>query len=263
MPANTIHKCFPQPNGEDPTVWRYIDFAKLVDLLVTETLWYSRLDQLGDPYEGSYPDAHKQVMADWKEAIRRKGLDVDDDDGQISTLINSIIYVNCWCAQASESNALWRVYGGSEGGVALRTKYSTLCAALPDTDHIGRVTYLDYSRESFRFGNYFSPGMHKRDVFSYEHEVRVARWHTDLFRGPTLPPETPVGLRVQIDVRAAIDAIVVSPYAPSWAYESTAALVKKLGFAIPIVRSTMLGEPVRDRIINPKPLPPGMTQPTM
>ena len=38
--------------GDDAVLWRYMDFAKFVDLLVSRTLWFSRVDRLGDSREG-------------------------------------------------------------------------------------------------------------------------------------------------------------------------------------------------------------------
>ncbi len=39
------------------TLWRYMGFAKFIDLLETQTLWFPRTDQFEDPLEGTYTDA--------------------------------------------------------------------------------------------------------------------------------------------------------------------------------------------------------------
>lgn len=47
------------PNVSAPAgstmLWRYLDLAKLLFLLEHRALWFSRLDTLGDPYEGLPP----------------------------------------------------------------------------------------------------------------------------------------------------------------------------------------------------------------
>lgn len=42
----------PEPSAK---LWRYTDFAKFLFLLERRALWFSRLDTLGDPYEGMPP----------------------------------------------------------------------------------------------------------------------------------------------------------------------------------------------------------------
>ena len=43
----------PNPDEPDSSIWRYLDFTKLVSLLETRALHFSRADLLGDPYGGS------------------------------------------------------------------------------------------------------------------------------------------------------------------------------------------------------------------
>ncbi len=47
------HPCFPQPGDATAKVWRYMDLPKFIWLLKHSQLYMSRLDRLGDPYEGS------------------------------------------------------------------------------------------------------------------------------------------------------------------------------------------------------------------
>jgi hypothetical protein len=36
-------------------IWRYMDFTKFISVLDTQTLFFSRIDLLGDKFEGSVP----------------------------------------------------------------------------------------------------------------------------------------------------------------------------------------------------------------
>src|SRR5258706_8693532 len=52
-------------------VWRYLDLAKLLSLLETRALYFSRGDLLGDPFEGSIT-ADRLALRRSSESKRRK-----------------------------------------------------------------------------------------------------------------------------------------------------------------------------------------------
>src|SRR4051794_11742273 len=60
------HPSFERPEP-DERIWRYLDFAKLVDLLDRRALHFARADTMLDPWEGalspSMEDAHGEVFA--------------------------------------------------------------------------------------------------------------------------------------------------------------------------------------------------------
>jgi hypothetical protein len=49
------HPILLQPDQPSVKVWRYMDFTKLVSLIDSRRLFFPRTDQLGDPFEGSWP----------------------------------------------------------------------------------------------------------------------------------------------------------------------------------------------------------------
>ena len=53
MPAQSNHPVFEAPSDTSIKLWRYMDFTKFVSLLDSNSLFFSRADLLGDPYEGS------------------------------------------------------------------------------------------------------------------------------------------------------------------------------------------------------------------
>jgi len=55
------HPVFVQPDDPNVKVWRYMDFTKLVSLLDSRTLYFTRPDKFDDPFEGSLP--HMDVAA--------------------------------------------------------------------------------------------------------------------------------------------------------------------------------------------------------
>lgn len=41
----------------ETVLWRYMDFARFIDLLERRVLWFPRADQFDDPLEGTWTDA--------------------------------------------------------------------------------------------------------------------------------------------------------------------------------------------------------------
>jgi hypothetical protein len=81
-------------------------FAAVVD--ESESLYFARLDHLGDPLEGSYSALNQRLRPDWygehfEKIAAQWPLVVEK--GRNST------YVNCWYSRPRESNAMWALYG--------------------------------------------------------------------------------------------------------------------------------------------------------
>lgn len=167
----------PPPNA---TIWRYCDLPKLVMLLSTGRLWFSRADVLGDPHEGALPEmmvrardymigmTEAQVGRPWVVA---PGLDSPADAARITVRST---FVSCWNLSRLENYSLWAVYGK---GVAIKSTYGALRDSFlrtPETVYIGRVRYIDYRKDSFPDGNAYWPLVHKRRYFENERELRAA-----------------------------------------------------------------------------------------
>lgn len=58
------HTAFPQPSGDSERVWRYMDLAKFVALLLRRELHFTRLDCLEDKFEGTLPLQFRQAVMD-------------------------------------------------------------------------------------------------------------------------------------------------------------------------------------------------------
>lgn len=260
MAADTTHESFSQPENDEVSVWRYMDIAKLISMLSTKSLYYSRIDKVGDAHEGCITKKMYEECCERENNLKEKGVAVVGRYGSSTEFVRQISYVNCWCMHDSESDALWRLYGSTHGGIALRTTYKKLADALPSTDHIGLVKYLEYENEKFDRLNAMNHIMHKRNVFEYEHEVRVVRWFN-----PPLPDATNeilmiwnssvhvldenmqiVGINVPVSIKEIIQEIVVSPYGPAWYTDCVTSMVKAYGVDVPVRMSSMSSVPLVD-----------------
>lgn len=217
------HPCFPQPTKAEIPVWRYMNLAKLVSLLKSEAIYLTRLDQFTDPYEGTTTQRTADGIA---EFLRQTGA-----KSSIAEVLSFYehsrkeTFVSCWHANEYESEAMWRLYGGEEGGVAIQSTYSALTESIrwEAGVYLGLVQYVDYRNASFPDANVFYPAMHKRASFSHEHEVRMIR----IF--PVSPTESqPKGIPLQIDLGAICKSILVSPTAPRYYFEAVKAVVDSI-----------------------------------
>jgi hypothetical protein len=54
--TETQHESFALPTNKDIPIWRYMDLAKYLSMLDSQSLFFSRATLLGDPFEGSAKD---------------------------------------------------------------------------------------------------------------------------------------------------------------------------------------------------------------
>lgn len=152
MPASQ-HECFKQPGDPNVAIWRYMDFTKFVSMLESKTLYFSRADLLGDPFEGScsrdneqlrpevlkhfYKDFYKNIPAEILADIRAK-------QSNFKQWFRYWVFVNCWHMNATESAAMWKLYAKSNEAVAVKSSFSRLSNALDDKVIVGMVEYIDF-----------------------------------------------------------------------------------------------------------------------
>ena len=103
---------------DEAKIWRFMDFEKFVDLISCRSLYFARVDRLGDPFEGSLlPEKLLKADGDYsfltaaqKEQQRSLG-----QDHRMRTV------VSCWDLNEHESAAMWRLYMPEGKGLAIRS----------------------------------------------------------------------------------------------------------------------------------------------
>jgi len=239
VPANTDHPCFIQPTNSETLIWRYMDFTKFVSLLETNSLYFCQADFFDDPFEGSVPKGN---------IINRSqiydGIPEEQRDHAISQMIwqrknmRSHTYMNCWHMNEHESAAMWKLYAATNEAVAIRTKYSSLVAALDENVFVGQVRYIDYETSTIPENNSFWPFMFKRMSFSHEREVRAViqdlRQDMDVSGGTT----------IFINYEELIEKVYVAPDAPSWYFNLVEQVVNRYGHSAQVVQSSLEEQPV-------------------
>lgn len=220
------HTSFPLPDDPDVALWRYMSLSKLVDLFSRSALWLSRLDLLGDPFEGSLAEPNRLLRTTEPQA------------NSMSLSSASSSFVSCWHAADVESAAMWPIYAPGGEGVAIRTTFRSLIEAVEGdrTFRAGRVRYVDYRTEFIPEGNVFDRIMHKRLSFEHEREIRLVStlWE----------PDPPPGLHLAIDLETMIDRVHVSPGSPGWYHEAVAAVIDRFGIGCEVRRSDLDSDPI-------------------
>lgn len=226
------HPDFEPPDDTTP-LWRYVDFTKFVYLLETRGLWFTRADRFVDRFEGSFTFEDARRRRDWAPPVR-------EEVGRQIEALRSRTCLSCWHRNEYESAAMWELYLKSDEGVAIRSTFPRMQAALRNADtpvHIGVVRYLDYDRESIPADTTFAPLLHKRRSFAHENEVRalVQRDGDD---------DDDDGRLVPCDLDGLIEQVFVSPHAPDWFQELVASISRRYGHGWRVVRSDLGRDPV-------------------
>jgi len=225
------------PADHNVPIWRYINLAKLLDLLRTSELYFSRADNLNDPFEGSWPLA----------GIKRRQERYVDSEKTFQWLSQGYLsgsYVSCWHISPHESAAMWNLYLNASEGVAIRSTCGRLIEAVelsPEVVYLAEVRYINYGTEDFEEilqDNSLTPLVYKRRSFEHEKELRAIACRAFSADNPKL------GIKVTVNISKLVEAVFVSPDAPSWFNPIIEDVVRRFGFSFPVHQSDLARSPV-------------------
>jgi hypothetical protein len=217
------HRDIKGPNDENADIWRFIDPPKLLDMLTTRSLYFTRGDKFDDPYECMPPD-------EYMEAVKQGNPNLGGVNRQTRLFhyYRAEYYISCWHMSPHESAGMWKLYAGVDAGIAIKSTYSRLKCALRDSPERFFIGVTSYNDDTV-FGpiNPFKFVMCKRPSFEHEREIRAFVWR-DTESGP-YPPEVateeviawplpsrpgPRGIHLPVDLHQLIVRIVLSPSLP-------------------------------------------------
>ena len=233
------HLAFESPEDENIKVWRYTDFTKLLSLLDKSALYFCRLDQLKDPFEGSLTrsnvEARKSFIEDmWKDKIENKEIaELMEREPEFNKNIRKSCFVNCWHINEHESAAMWKLYLKSNEGIAVQSTFAKLRECFnTEPDHgifIGKINYIDYDSYSMKRDNLLRVFQHKRKSFEYEQELRALVWDIESFKKSVgfSNEDIQKGIYVNIDLSVLIDKIILAPQTSGWFHELVQSVTKR------------------------------------
>lgn len=239
------HESF-DPPPPDAQLWRYFDFTKFVSLLDRSALFFSRVDKLGDPFEGSLSKINLVMptgtFKDFSREVQEHRLVTWRDFGRY-------IAVNCWHWNEHESAAMWNIYARQGDGIAIKSSFSRLAESFTDgTDiYIGQVNYVDYETTQIPEENLLSAYLHKRKSFEHEREVRALIVDVPLSENDgvvTAAPEAwEFGRYCQVNLSTLVQEVVVSPASADWFVELVESVSARYALDVPVGRSALAALP--------------------
>ena len=230
-----------------------MDLTKFLDLILNESIYLRRIDKFEDPYEGFISKAYQKDLAIQYTRIQQDYLIADSakerlHNGHLQSLkiMPKYAYASCWYLGDIESAAMWKLYGGTNNCVAIRTTIFDLQEALDESDdddlgimHLRPVRYIDES-SSVDAQNYLKPMFEKRKSFSHENEFRALYLlrkglvNLQLPSVSNLPKADEInnkdGIKFKIDVHKLIKQIVISPTADSHFHSIVEKITELAGF---------------------------------
>jgi hypothetical protein len=244
--------CLPNEIG----IWRYMDVARFLTLIDESKLYFARLHELGDPWEGSWSKADSDELLSGSDPESRR---------RAVHEFNRLALISCWHENQQESVAMWKLYVSGREGVALKTTVGRLRRVLTVNSvtwrrpTITRIRYGDITAsEACDFGGILhaeSPLFRKNVGYEHEREVRAVIYDphdcalvalqtaNEAADRPSHHSEVGRGEAVPVDLSILIERIVVSPDFPKWAVASLQKIVEALDLHVQVESSSLLNQP--------------------
>ncbi len=227
------------------TIWRYMTFTKLLAMLNEEALYFCRLDQLNDRWEGVFP---KDMLKYWSNALSSTLNGSKKPSSLKEWLTTHLIpthFISCWYMSDYESDAMWRLYTTHDEGIAIKSTIGSLKKTLELSQEriwIGRVKYIDYKRwtppeatDNEDLSLWVEPFFCKRIGFQHENELRALIHKKEPF--DHLP-----GINVRVQLSTLLHAVYVFPDSSNWFLSLVKDVLEKYGFRDMNVKRSSLGE---------------------
>ncbi|MBN1917434.1 MAG: DUF2971 domain-containing protein [Verrucomicrobia bacterium] len=236
------HDIFQAPDDPDARIWRYMDFTKYVSMLEQRGLFFCRAHRLGDPFEGSWPEAHRVWRSEFQSRFR---VDFAVKMGNFSRWLRKWTMVNCWHINQRESAAMWGLYASSSKAVAVCSTYAKLRDVLDESCHVGVVRYIDFDKDAFPADDFFWPFVHKRTSFEHEKEVRAVTHdlpHNADGLDLTAEP-TDDGCWKAVGLSALITQVYVAPGCRPWFADLVKKVTERYSLDKPVEQSSLDSAP--------------------
>lgn len=234
--AHKKNVCIPEPKTR---LWRYMDLAKFLSLLESNSLFFTRLDHFADPFEGALGVIENEEVWKKKEKERiKQWLEVEDkyakrnsDESELETRAvqhfnryreklkdcRTRNYVSCWHMSDYESEAMWQLYTRDcKQGIAIQTTFDRLYHSLLSELNFdfGLVNYIDYNKynngNSNKRFSLFDALWYKRKSFEHEKEFRI------IVEDDRKPAFRDIDKSIEIDLVTLIENVYISPQAEEW-----------------------------------------------
>lgn len=215
-----------EANDED-VIWRYMNLAKFMDMVLTKSLWFVRQDKFADKLEGTIPIENKFKFLEElkkKDPIRssyERYAQVFREADNIESF-KKFTLVNSWTLKKAESMALWKIYlSNSSNGIAIQStvgKYKESLKKCGFEISPIKINYIDEFAKLTHINQEVIAGT-KLNFYNYEDEFRGVIFNQFKINKESEDGKTPIyeyGVNVPVDCNVLITRIAISPLAPDW-----------------------------------------------
>ncbi|PJE39455.1 MAG: hypothetical protein CUR32_12255 [Flavobacterium sp.] len=227
-------------------VARYIDINKFISLISTRKLFFSRIDEMEDKFEGTLPTMNRKLIENWYNNINKDPLadniSVDDEVAshfEMFEKYKKFCTISCWNKYNSETYALWKIYSDINKGIMIKTNIKNIIGAFQNTEDkvlMSEVKYVDHEKDTIEDGSIHLPLLYKNMAYEYEKELRLMYQYeiVDLSK-----PPLEKGKYIDVDIDKLIGEIIISPYAPEWFFDNIKSLLEKYSIDKPVKYSKL------------------------
>jgi hypothetical protein len=234
----TVPVFFPEENY---TIVKYIDLAKFLSLLQTESLFFCRLDKMEDKFEGTSAKLSIKENEEWYRDLYEyghlKSENIDESVAkdlavrqEMEEKFKKLVCISCWNKNIAESYALWKIYSDIDKGIMITSNVKKLINSLAETPEnisLSEIKYIDHNKDYFENSNMTFPIIHKHLAYSYEQEIRLI-YQLETENGFIYDwKENENGKYLKVNLEILIDEIILSPYSPQWFFNIIHDLLKK------------------------------------
>lgn len=224
----TKHKQFFTPTDET-TIWKYMSFFKLMDLMHSSSLYFLRTDKFLDRFEGKPLDINTLINR-YEQNIGMKitNQELIDSIEMLGEMTRMSSYINCWHINSHESSVMWDAYSNPNGGVVIKSTIGKLKQALIDPEEV-YISKVIYGRDSMELNNALQPLIYKKMAFANECELRlfISPDFDRLVRQKNIYTDTlPVFRKIKIDYTVMVDEINIHPLSENWICDNIKQMVK-------------------------------------
>ncbi len=230
---------------DDTVIWRYNTITEFMAMLAEEALFFCRLDQLHDQWEGVYPKG----MLDWWAKKLDDGFSFQGRPSSLKSFLTDIVipshFINSWYISEYESDAMWRLYGHKSEGIAIKSTIGKLKRVFqkgPEEIRIGKVEYFDYNQwtppttpKEHNALFPIEPFFWKRLSFQHENELRAL-----LKQDCSQKNEN--GINVKVNLKELLDSVYLFPDSKDWFLRLARILIDKFGYGDLELKRSSLGE---------------------
>jgi hypothetical protein len=259
------HPSFPLEIPDSTKIWRYMSIPKFLSLLEYNSLFFSRGDKLGDPFEGLYPkprirgnvieislkgDAPQSIELN-DDTVEKYGkvypnIEIDESEDKLAResarKYRERIFTNCWHMSDHESDSLWNKYS-SDKSIAIQSTVGRLKNSILDDNHIVylfKITYIDDRVDTIKTPNFiFSTMIHKKIEYQSEKELRALILLRDYENGDKLANMN--GINVKTNVKTLIENTY--SYSSGWFRKLLDDILKRYKIDLKVKKSNLTYEP--------------------